>query len=66
VDLLTLLPNPRRRDAPLAQPALALRRRLSDALKTMVATMIIKAPTMLQSQHFFVAFMDRRPVEVQK
>jgi hypothetical protein len=34
VDLLALLPNPRQRDAPLAQPALALRRRLSDTLAT--------------------------------
>jgi hypothetical protein len=33
---LALLPNSRRRDAPLVQTALALRRRLSDALKIMV------------------------------
>jgi hypothetical protein len=39
-DPLALLPNPRRRDAPLVQIALALRHRLSDTLKTMFSWLI--------------------------
>jgi hypothetical protein len=39
-DPLALLPNPRRRDAPLVQIALALRHHLRDTLKTMFSWLI--------------------------